>query len=51
MARGLGTALGVALVTLSLHVGGAGPALFALAAFAVVAGLTGIAVPASRGHA
>lgn len=41
MARGLGTALGVALVTLCLHVGGAGLALVALGLSAVVAGLTG----------
>ncbi|NKQ51867.1 MFS transporter [Amycolatopsis sp. K13G38] len=53
MARGLGTALGVALVTLSLHLGGgvhggAELGLFALAAFGLIAGLTGIAVPAAR---
>ncbi|QWF85242.1 MFS transporter [Amycolatopsis sp. CA-230715] len=46
MARGLGTALGVALVTLCLHAGGAAGtalALGVLAAAAVVAGATGFA--------
>lgn len=48
MARGLGTALGVALVTLSLHLSGADLALFGLVAFTAVAGLTGLAAPSAR---
>ena len=43
LARGLGTAFGVALVTLCLHVGSGGLALFALALFGAVAAVTGLA--------
>jgi MFS family permease len=52
MARGLGTALGVAIVTLCLHMtaGGARLALLALALAGAVAAITGLA-PARRGHA
>jgi EmrB/QacA subfamily drug resistance transporter len=48
MTRGIGTALGIALVTLTLHIGGHGvdagarPALGAIAVVAVIAGLCGI---------
>ncbi|MFI5610887.1 MFS transporter [Amycolatopsis sp. NPDC051903] len=48
MARGLGTALGVALVTLCLHAGGTGGqalALGVLAGAAVLAAVTGLASP------
>ncbi|TNC29652.1 MFS transporter [Amycolatopsis alkalitolerans] len=54
MARGFGTALGVALVTLSLHVGGGvsafgdDMALYVMAAVALIAGATGLSVPSSR---
>ncbi|SEP05275.1 MFS transporter [Amycolatopsis saalfeldensis] len=44
MARGLGTALGVALVTLCLHFGGSALALGVLAAAGVLAGVTGALV-------
>jgi hypothetical protein len=53
MARGLGTALGVALVTLCLHAGGeAGvPLALAVLAFAgVIAGATGLVVKPSTGR-
>jgi hypothetical protein len=43
MTRGLGTALGVAAVTLSLHVAGAPLALSALAIVALLAAVTGVA--------
>jgi MFS family permease len=43
MTRGLGTALGVAAVTLSLHVAGAPLALSTLAVVAVIAAATGVA--------
>lgn len=48
LARGLGTAFGVALVTLCLHVGGGALALFVLALFAAVAAGTGLASEAVR---
>ncbi|GAB2968130.1 MFS transporter [Amycolatopsis acidiphila] len=54
MARGLGTALGVALVTLSLHVCGGVTgrsvdlALFGMALVALIAGVTGLAVTTPR---
>jgi fucose permease len=57
MARGLGTALGVALVTLCLHAGGTGEtggeaiALIVLAAAAVLAAATGLASPRARRRA
>jgi MFS family permease len=53
MARGLGTALGVAVVTLCLHVAGGGGARLALVALALagaVAGVTGLA-PGRQGSA
>jgi hypothetical protein len=48
MARGLGTALGVALVTLCLHLASDSLALAALGLFGVVAGVTGFAANGSR---
>jgi hypothetical protein len=57
MGRGLGTALGVTAVTLSLHfaggaavAGAARPALAALAVLALATGLTVLAMPARAAH-
>ncbi|MER6874625.1 MFS transporter, partial [Amycolatopsis sp. NPDC000673] len=48
MARGLGTALGVALVTLCLHSGGETAALAVLAGAGVLAAATGLAARPER---